>query len=135
MKTWVVTTAVTVWAMGASFLATILRAIFAGRGDERAPSDPAPPVTLAPPAALTDVERRWSRAWVNAALGVAAAEKVEVDCLAQGWGALHRSESVEGQLLRLGGKTYASGLGTHADSDIRVRGPARRTVPCLGGGG
>jgi hypothetical protein len=38
---------------------------------------------------------------------------------AQDYGSLQRSLSVDGKPIRIGGKTYAHGLGTHANSQIR----------------
>ncbi len=38
----------------------------------------------------------------------------------QGWGTPHRDQSVDGRPLRLGGRTFARGLGTHADSILPV---------------
>lgn len=38
-----------------------------------------------------------------------------------GWGtAPGRNKSIDGNALRLGGKTYTSGIGTHANSDIQI---------------
>ncbi len=37
----------------------------------------------------------------------------------QDWGTLRRRTSVEGNPMKLGGKTYEHGLGTHANSEIR----------------
>jgi len=38
----------------------------------------------------------------------------------QGWGELRRDRGVSGELLRVAGKTWESGLGTHAESRITI---------------
>jgi len=50
--------------------------------------------------------------------------RAEVACLFQGWRKMVEAASVTGTPICLAGKTYATGLGTHADSRIRVRLPA-----------
>jgi alpha-galactosidase len=55
-----------------------------------------------------------------------AAESVWLDTLnlstaLQGWGEPHKNQSVEGQALRIGGKQFARGFGTHAESALYVR--------------
>ena len=37
-----------------------------------------------------------------------------------GWGTIKRNKSIDGNALRLGGETYASGIGVHAVSDIEI---------------
>jgi alpha-galactosidase len=49
---------------------------------------------------------------------------LEVSCLEQGWGSLRQGETViGGEPLRVGGRNYEHGLGTHAGSRIRVASP------------
>ncbi len=89
------------------------------------------PVPLLGPApAATDSEKQWSKAWIGAAAGATKPETVRVECLAQGWMGMRWNENVQipPAPLKLGGKTYASGFGTHANSDIVIRtaSPARR---------
>lgn len=52
----------------------------------------------------------------------------------QGWGTLHIDASVEGNALTVGGKTWDSGFGTHAPSQIRLALPphARRFTAAVG---
>ena len=57
--------------------------------------------------------------------GVVSAETVWLDDLnvfvaTQGWGDPHKNKSVEGQTLAIGGKQFARGFGTHAESFLRV---------------
>ena len=40
--------------------------------------------------------------------------------LKQGWGRLHRGQSISEGVITIGGKTYQHGLGTHAVSEILV---------------
>jgi alpha-galactosidase len=47
-----------------------------------------------------------------------------VTCVSQGWGTLQHGCSVTHEPLILAGRGFRSGLGTHADSEIRVRLPA-----------
>jgi alpha-galactosidase len=73
---------------------------------------------------MTPQENRWSRQWVQAALGQSQ-EPVSVECLSQGWSSLRRGQSVVDKPICLGGKVFDqadnAGLGTHADSDIVIR--------------
>jgi alpha-galactosidase len=48
-------------------------------------------------------------------------DDLDVSQASQGWGDPHKNESVEGHTLSLGGKTFARGFGTHADSVLYVR--------------
>ena len=48
----------------------------------------------------------------------------EVLCLRQGYGKFQAGRSTVGEPLCLAGKVYASGFGTHGESDVRVRLPA-----------
>ena len=57
--------------------------------------------------------------------GIVSAETVWLDDLnlavaTQGWGEPHKNQSVEGRPLTIGGKQYARGFGTHAESWLRV---------------
>jgi alpha-galactosidase len=57
---------------------------------------------------------------------IASAETVWLDDLnlqntEQGWGDPHKNQSVDGHALTIGGKTFAHGLGTHADSVLQVQ--------------
>src|SRR5258705_13404409 len=45
----------------------------------------------------------------------------------QAWGTPHVDQSVEGHPLTIGGKTYATGVGTHAASVLRVKLDGRGT--------
>ncbi len=51
----------------------------------------------------------------------------------QGWGEPHRNASVDGHALRIGGRTFEHGLGTHADSILYIQlGRSRPQVHRLG---
>ena len=52
----------------------------------------------------------------------------------QAWGQPHKNESVSGQPLTLGGKSFAHGFGTHANSTLRLAldGSVRRFSACVG---
>ena len=57
--------------------------------------------------------------------GIASAETIWLDDLnlgsaTQGWGEPHKNKSVEGHTLTIGGKEFARGFGTHAESTLRV---------------
>ncbi|MGD0746122.1 MAG: NPCBM/NEW2 domain-containing protein [Verrucomicrobiota bacterium] len=57
--------------------------------------------------------------------GMVSAETVWLDDLnlavaSTGWGEPHRNQSVEGHTLTIGGKEFARGFGTHAESTLRV---------------
>src|ERR1035441_9141281 len=57
--------------------------------------------------------------------GVASAETVWLDDLnlavaTQGWGDPHKNQSVEGHALAIGGKQFARGFGTHAESTFNI---------------
>ncbi len=51
-------------------------------------------------------------AWLDE-MNIAAAE--------QGWGDPHKNQSVEGHPLTIGGKAFARGFGTHAESTLRLK--------------
>ena len=57
--------------------------------------------------------------WLRAALAPQP-PRVQIECVRQAWGHLHSGLSVNGTPLCLRGRTFAGGLGTHADSEIRV---------------
>lgn len=63
--------------------------------------------------------------WIENAIGTAAAKpSVKVECLTQGWGSLQKEKAIGGGPLCLNGRTFATGLGTHAPSEIVVRASA-----------
>jgi len=73
------------------------------------------------------------------ARGAARNEKVwlsdlDVSKTQQGWGQPHANTSVEGNPLRIGGRTFEHGLGTHADSVLYVNlhGGSRRFTAFVG---
>ena len=51
-----------------------------------------------------------------------------------GWGSIHKDKSVEGNTLKLAGKTFSHGIGTHADSEIEMAIPqgARKFLAVAG---
>ncbi len=67
-------------------------------------------------------------------VGETTDKRVEVTCVSQGWGKLQRGRSVARTPLCLAGRTFAMGLGTHAESEIVVRLPvgARRLTGLCG---
>lgn len=86
---------------------------------DRAPND----AIMASPA---EVERL--AAWARAAFGdepAADADKgVRLDLLRQDYSVLHYGQSCLGTPIKIGKQAYEHGLGTHANSEIRVRVPA-----------
>ena len=60
--------------------------------------------------------------WAAAAAGDPGSLPPRITCLRQGWGAMQLGESILGTPLCLHGRTFASGLGTHADSEIHLGG-------------
>jgi alpha-galactosidase len=71
--------------------------------------------------------------------GIVSAETVWLDDLnlaaaTQGWGEPHKNQSVEGHPLSIGGKTFAHGFGTHADSTLRIEldGSAQKFTASVG---
>jgi alpha-galactosidase len=81
------------------------------------------PVPLTSTAALD-----FCRDWAAAATVGLEARAVRAERLSQGWGELQADRSIVGQPIRLAGQTFEHGLGTHADSRIRLRAgqPIRR---------
>ena len=71
---------------------------------------------------------------LGALTDAACAVRPEISCVAQGDGSLQMGRSIVRAPLCLAGKQYASGLGTHAESEIVVRLPvgARRVTGCCG---
>jgi len=65
----------------------------------------------------------FAREWVAAVTGTKDVDPrgVFVRCLRQGWGQLRFGRSIVNEPLNLADKVYETGLGTHADSDIRIR--------------
>ena len=47
-------------------------------------------------------------------------ETLDLKAMAQDWGSPRAGRSVEGNLIRLGGKTYEYGVGTHASSEMTI---------------
>ncbi len=78
----------------------------------------------------TEAEMRDSKQWLAEMLAAVTAVRdarrtaAEVTCLAQGWRQMRCGVSVIETPLCLAGQTYEFGLGTHADSRIRVRLPS-----------
>jgi alpha-galactosidase len=72
------------------------------------------------------------RSWVN--YYTAKKPVATWTCIRQGWGQLQIGLSCPGKPIRLAGREFAAGFGTHADSDIRVcvTGPARRFQALVG---
>ena len=80
--------------------------------------------------------RRWLASMLETLTNVEEASDVrpEITCVSQGWGELQLGMSMAKIPLYLAGRKYASGLGTHADSEILVRLPvgARRLTGLCG---
>jgi alpha-galactosidase len=76
--------------------------------------------------------KKASRMWVD--MLMEGRPNVAWSCLQQGWGTLRQSRSVMGLPLRLGGRGFPRGLGTHADSVIRLQAvvPMRRLEAWVG---
>lgn len=70
--------------------------------------------------------RHWLDDMLTAVTAVAApgSARAELVSVSQGWGSLESGMSVAKSPLCLAGRTFACGLGTHADSEIVVRLPA-----------
>ncbi len=87
------------------------------------------PVALTSSAALG-----FARDWAAAATVGLEARTVRVERISQGWGELRIDRSIVGQPIRLAGQTFEHGLGTHADSQIRLRAgqPIRRFRAVVG---
>ena len=74
------------------------------------------PKTLNPSLALA---REWAAAVTKA--DEADPRRLSVRCLRQGWGLMQVNHSIVDEPLKLAGKVFKRGLGTHADSEIRIR--------------
>ena len=48
-------------------------------------------------------------------------DELDVSLAGQGWGDPHKNRSVEGHHLTIGGKEFARGFGTHAESTLQVK--------------
>jgi len=75
---------------------------------------------------VTPDEMQDARQWLADRLESLTAESphaAAIVCKSQGWGTLQTARSVMEGPLCLEGKTYTTGLGTHADSEIAVRLP------------
>ncbi len=70
----------------------------------------------------TPDEMRTIKEWIHGVMGNAPAKPfVVLDCRTQGWGTLQTNQSISGGPIRLNGKTFTHGLGTHAYSEILVK--------------
>lgn len=71
---------------------------------------------------------------IPVASGDLALSSLDLSAVSQEWGNPGKNESVDGNPIRLGGKTYESGLGTHAASsfDLRLDGNALRFQAVVG---
>ena len=47
-------------------------------------------------------------------------DELDVSQTTQGWGEPHKNQSVEGHALSIGGAAFQHGLGTHAESELRL---------------
>jgi len=47
-------------------------------------------------------------------------EELDLTCMDQGWGVAHAKRSMDGNPLRLQGKTFEHGVGTHSRSEFYV---------------
>jgi alpha-galactosidase len=72
-----------------------------------------------------EVAKQFAGEWVAAAVGIGKEGRdprgVFVRCLRQGWGQLRYGRSIVNEPLKLADQVFEHGLGTHADSDIRIR--------------
>src|SRR6516162_2499435 len=61
-------------------------------------------------------------------------DDLNVSVTSQGWGQPHKSQSVDGHSLTIGGKSFKRGLGTHAESTLFVKldGRARSFLASVG---
>jgi len=50
-----------------------------------------------------------------------ALASLDLSCVDQGWGTPHKNQSVEGHALRIGGRAFALGLGTHSPGTFLIR--------------
>jgi len=74
------------------------------------------PKTLKPSLAYAGM---WAAAVADE--GSADPHRVSIHCLRQGWGVMQYDRSITTEPLKLAGRVYKRGLGTHADSEIRIR--------------
>jgi alpha-galactosidase len=72
-----------------------------------------------------EAAQQFAGEWAAAVAGLSEAERdprgVFVRCLRQGWGQLRYGRSIVNEPLKLADQVFEHGLGTHADSDIRIR--------------
>ena len=72
-----------------------------------------------------EAAQQFAGEWAAAVAGISEAERdprgVFVRCLRQGWGQLRYGRSIVNEPLKLADQVFEHGLGTHADSDIRIR--------------
>ncbi len=57
---------------------------------------------------------------VSAHADTVGLETLDLSFVEQGWGEPHANQSVDGHPLKIGGETFAHGLGTHANSTFRI---------------
>ena len=89
---------------------------------------------------VKDSEMRDMRQWLASMIDNltrvedTAAVRPDIESISQDWGTLQMGLSVIKKPILLAGRTFASGLGTHADSEIVVRLPVgvRRLTGCCG---
>ena len=48
-------------------------------------------------------------------------ESLELKSFVQGWGSARSNRSVDGNPLKIGGQSFANGVGTHAESEVSIR--------------
>jgi alpha-galactosidase len=110
---------------GAFLLATLLPGLHNAQGAE---------IMKPPSGAVLPEEMDLAKRWVEATLNADGGGGAEIVCLEQGWEDLKYGFSCGSTPLCLAGKTYVHGLGTHANSRIRVNlpGPAK-SISALAG--
>lgn len=61
-------------------------------------------------------------------------ESLDLSRMTTGWGSVHKGRSVDGNLLTLKGRVYPTGVGTHAESRVRIAldGNAERFTATVG---
>lgn len=68
-----------------------------------------------------------TRQWIQDALAEQPT-RVNVRLIHQGWGPLHYARSINGEPLKIKGRPFVWGLGTHADGDIALEGAAMARI-------
>jgi alpha-galactosidase len=70
----------------------------------------------------TPEEMQIAKNWIGNALGIGPVKPTAViECRTQGWGTLQFGQSISNGPLRLNGKEFSNGLGTHAPSEIVIK--------------